>query len=145
MPYMTMHRAAAVLDISAEAVRLRVLRGVMQANRHNPRRWLIPTTEVERWRVLGKQRSGRRPGRQSHPRPPKPPPWPAHYVTVGEAAARLALHPDTVRKRIQRGHMQAHRTTGQRWIVPIAEVERWASQGTIKRGPQPGRARRAAC
>ena len=55
----TVTQAAAILGINETAVRHRIRRGAMQAERIAPRLWLIPHAVVEEWRALGKIKSGR--------------------------------------------------------------------------------------
>ncbi len=64
MEYMTVAQAAAELGMSARAVRNRIERGEMKAERLNPRLLLIPRAEVDRWRVIGRLRPGPKPRRQ---------------------------------------------------------------------------------
>jgi excisionase family DNA binding protein len=59
--FMTVTQAADTLGLAVSTVRTRLEHGVMQGLRVHARLWLIPRSEVERWRQLGKQRPGRKP------------------------------------------------------------------------------------
>ena len=61
---MTVAEAARVLGLTRQAVVVRLRRGQMRGVQVHPRLWMIPKSEVERWRVLGKQRPGRKPRQQ---------------------------------------------------------------------------------
>lgn len=56
MEYMTVTEAAQELGITDRAVRARIKRGDIRAERVGPRLWLIPKDEIEAWRDLGKAR-----------------------------------------------------------------------------------------
>jgi excisionase family DNA binding protein len=69
---LTTAEAAEALGVSIDTVRARIQRGQMQARRVGARLLLVPQSEVDRWRQLGKLRpwGARELGRQ---RPePKP-------------------------------------------------------------------------
>ena len=68
-PLLTVQEAAVELGITVRGVQERLRRGAMQGERVTPRLWLIPRGEVERWKVLGRQRPGRKPGRKPGHRP----------------------------------------------------------------------------
>jgi excisionase family DNA binding protein len=55
---MTVSEAAQSLGVAEETIRKRIARGDMQARRVGARVLLIPNTEVERWRVIGKVKPG---------------------------------------------------------------------------------------
>jgi excisionase family DNA binding protein len=57
----TVTEAAAQLGLSARAVAYRLERGMMQGVKVNPRLWLVPSDEVERWRGRGRLPPGRKP------------------------------------------------------------------------------------
>ena len=57
---MTVAEAARELGLSIRGVLNRLERGQMRGERVHPRLWLIPREEVERWRMLGRQRPGRK-------------------------------------------------------------------------------------
>ena len=64
MEYMTVSEAARELGMSPHGIRDRIERGEMRAERAGVRVWLIPRAAVERWRQLGRQRTGPKPKRQ---------------------------------------------------------------------------------
>ncbi|MGE3597360.1 MAG: helix-turn-helix domain-containing protein [Dehalococcoidia bacterium] len=55
---MRVPEAAQALGMSVSGVRTRLERGQMQGKRVGPRLWLIPRDEVERWKTLGRQKTG---------------------------------------------------------------------------------------
>ena len=59
----TVAEAAEALGITKRAVLLRIERGEMTAEKISPHFYLIPRSEVERWKPVGKRKGGR---------PPKP-------------------------------------------------------------------------
>lgn len=59
--FMTVVEAAEVLDITPDAVRKRIQRGEMRAERIGKRLLVIPADEVERWKDFGRQRPGPKP------------------------------------------------------------------------------------
>ena len=59
---MTVQQAAEALGMSVRGIRERIERGEMQAERLGARVWAIPREEVERWRQLGRQKPGPKPG-----------------------------------------------------------------------------------
>ena len=59
---LTIAEAAQTLGLTPRAVLNRIERGEMQGERVNPRLWLIPRGEVERWKGRGKLRPGPKPG-----------------------------------------------------------------------------------
>jgi len=61
MEYVTVEQAAAALGLSVRAIRARIGRGDMRAERLGQRVWAIPSAEVERWRALGRQKPGPKP------------------------------------------------------------------------------------
>ena len=63
--YVTVPEAAAELGLTVWGVRRRIERGDMRAERLGAKVWAIPRQEVERWKARGRQRSGRKPKRQS--------------------------------------------------------------------------------
>ncbi len=56
---MTVTEAAAALGMSVRGVADRLQRGTMRGVKVNPRLWLVPRDEVERWRERGKLKTGR--------------------------------------------------------------------------------------
>jgi excisionase family DNA binding protein len=62
MEYVTVAQAAAVLGLTPRAVRNRIERGEMAAERLNARLLLISRDEVERQRARGRQKPGPKPG-----------------------------------------------------------------------------------
>lgn len=60
---LTVTEAAGELGMSVRGLQKRIERGDVRAERVNPRLWLIPRAEVERWKRLGRQRPGPRPAR----------------------------------------------------------------------------------
>lgn len=48
-------------------------------------------------------------------------------LTVDEAAARLKVHPETVRRHLKAGTIKGHRLGSKRlgWRIPASEVERF--------------------
>lgn len=58
-------------------------------------------------------------------------------MTVDEAAAALGMKADGVRKRIQKGQMQARRVGARLYLIPSEEVERWRELGRQRPGPKP--------
>jgi excisionase family DNA binding protein len=58
---LTVTEAAALLGIETSVLRRRLRLGIMDAVQVNPRLWLIPRDEVERWKGKGKLRPGRKP------------------------------------------------------------------------------------
>jgi len=61
MEYVTVEQAAAALGLSVRAIRARIARGDMRAERLGQRVWAIPLAEIERWRDLGRQKPGPKP------------------------------------------------------------------------------------
>ena len=64
---LTVTEAARVLSLSHRTIVDRLRSGTMTGVLVHPRLWLIPRAEVERWRALGRQRSGRRLQAQATP------------------------------------------------------------------------------
>jgi len=56
--YLSVAEAAATLGMSASGVRTRLERGQMAGTKVGARAWIIPRAEVERWRTLGRQKTG---------------------------------------------------------------------------------------
>lgn len=54
--------------------------------------------------------------------------------TVDEAASELGVSASVIRKRLQRGQMQAQRMGVRMWAIPQSEIERWRGQGLLRRG-----------
>lgn len=52
--YLSIAEAARELGLSESALRTRVERGYVQAQRAGARLWLIPRVEVEKWRSVGR-------------------------------------------------------------------------------------------
>ena len=63
--YMTVREAAVAMGISARALRNRIERGEVRAERVGPRLLLIPHDEVERWRGRGTLKPGPRSKQES--------------------------------------------------------------------------------
>jgi excisionase family DNA binding protein len=61
----------------------------------------------------------------------------ADEMTVTEAATALGVAEETIRKRIQRGDMQARRVGARVLLIPSEEVNRWREIGHAKPGPKP--------
>lgn len=61
---LTVAEAAQELGMTVRGVQERLRRGMMRGERVSPRLWMIQREEVERWRALGRQRPGRKAGRQ---------------------------------------------------------------------------------
>jgi excisionase family DNA binding protein len=59
--FMTIPDAARELGLTPAAIRARLRTGAMRGERVRPKLWLIPRDEVERWRVLGRQKRGPKP------------------------------------------------------------------------------------
>ena len=59
--YLTASEAASMLGLPLRTVRYRLQRGIMRGVAVNPRLWLVPRAEVERWRGEGKLRPGPKP------------------------------------------------------------------------------------
>ncbi len=60
---LTVQEAANELGITVRGVQERLRRGAMRGERVTARLWLIPRIEIERWKLLGRQRPGRKPRR----------------------------------------------------------------------------------
>ena len=63
--YLTAAEAAALLGLPGRTVRYRLERGIMRGVAVNPRLWLVPRAEVERWREVGHLRKRRKPRSES--------------------------------------------------------------------------------
>ena len=61
----TVAEAAEALGITKRAVLLRIERGEMTAEKISPHFYLIPRSEVERWKPIGKRKGGRPPRARS--------------------------------------------------------------------------------
>ncbi len=59
----TVAQAAQELGITPRAVLLRIANGEMKAKRLGPRATLIPRSEIDRWKPVGKRKGGRPPKR----------------------------------------------------------------------------------
>lgn len=55
---LTVAEVAAALGLTVAGVNSRLRRGAMRGVKVNPRLWLIPADEVERWRGVGKLKPG---------------------------------------------------------------------------------------
>ena len=64
---MTVQQAAEALGMSRRGVQERIERGEMRAERLGNRVWAIPREEVERWKALGRQKPGPKPGTKRRP------------------------------------------------------------------------------
>jgi len=49
------------------------------------------------------------------------------YVIVADCAKRLKISQDAVRKFVYRGRLAGSRLVGRTWLIPEAELERFAS------------------
>ena len=56
-------------------------------------------------------------------------------MTVTQAAEALGLSTAGIRRRIERGEMQATLVSPKLWLIPTEEVERWRAIGRRKPGP----------
>ena len=56
---LTVAETAAELGVSVRAVQNRIRTGEMEAEKVTPRLYLIPRSEVERWKPVGKRKGGR--------------------------------------------------------------------------------------
>jgi excisionase family DNA binding protein len=56
---LTVAEAAQELGVSARAVQNRIRAGEMDAEKVTPRLYLIPRSEVDRWKPVGKRKGGR--------------------------------------------------------------------------------------
>jgi excisionase family DNA binding protein len=63
MDYMTVEEAAAALGLSVRAIRERIRRGDMRADRLGARVWAIPRDEVQKWQAIGRLKPGPKPGK----------------------------------------------------------------------------------
>lgn len=61
MDEITVAAAAIALGVDESTIRARIRRGDMQATRIGARVLVIPASEVERWRAIGKARTGPKP------------------------------------------------------------------------------------
>ena len=61
----TVSEAAEMLGLSVRGLAHRLERGLMRGHKVNPRLWLIPREEVERWKALGRQQPGRKPRKET--------------------------------------------------------------------------------
>jgi excisionase family DNA binding protein len=59
-------------------------------------------------------------------------------MTIADAAAALGLSTAGVRRRIERGEMQATLISPRLYLISAEEVERWRAMGKLKPGPKPG-------
>jgi excisionase family DNA binding protein len=59
--FLTVSEAATILGLTPRAIERRLKLGIMQGERAGQRVWMIPRSEVERWRSLGRLRPGPRP------------------------------------------------------------------------------------
>ena len=62
-PMVTVTEAASMLGMTPAGIARRLQRGAMRGVKVNPRLWLIPTEEVERWRERGRLKPGPQPSR----------------------------------------------------------------------------------
>lgn len=58
LDFLTVSQASRELGITTQGVRDRIERGQMTAQQVSPKLWLIPRSEVERWKELGRQKTG---------------------------------------------------------------------------------------
>jgi excisionase family DNA binding protein len=63
MDYMSVAGAAKALGVAGRTIRARIAAGQMHAEQVNPRLWMIPLAEVERWRAIGRLKRGPSPKR----------------------------------------------------------------------------------
>lgn len=59
MEYVSVADAARLLGVSGRTIRTRIEQGAMKAEAVNPRLWLIPFEEIERWKGMGSPPRGR--------------------------------------------------------------------------------------
>ena len=59
--FVTVTQTARELGLAPQTIQARLKRGAMRGVLVHPRLWLIPKSEVERWRQLGKQKPGPKP------------------------------------------------------------------------------------
>jgi hypothetical protein len=64
--FVTVARAAEMLGLTPVGIRTRLERGLMRGRKVHPRLWLIPSSEVERWRAIGRVQ-----GKRRHQQPPR--------------------------------------------------------------------------
>ena len=64
--FMTVAQTAAELGLTPVGVRARLEHGLMRGIKVHPRLWLIPKSEVERWRAIGRVQ-----GKRRHQQPPR--------------------------------------------------------------------------
>lgn len=55
--------------------------------------------------------------------------------SIDEAAQMLRVHPDTIRRMIKRGELQANRV-GRQYRIPRSELEKFTDGGQKKEGRQ---------
>jgi excisionase family DNA binding protein len=58
MDYVTVAQAASQIGVSPRAIRQRIERGELKAEQVNPRLLMIPKSEIERWRGIGRLKPG---------------------------------------------------------------------------------------
>jgi excisionase family DNA binding protein len=57
--YLTIKEAAAILGVPGRTIAYRLQKGFMRGEHVNPRLWLIPRAEIERWKGRGALPRGR--------------------------------------------------------------------------------------
>lgn len=62
---MTVEQTAAALGLSVRAIRERIRRGDMRAERLGVRVWAVPRDEVERWQTIGRLKPGPKPRKEA--------------------------------------------------------------------------------
>ena len=67
---LTVMEAARELGLSRRAIQNRITAGTIRAEQVNPRLWLVPRSEVERLRGIGKLKPGPRPKHGQQPAHP---------------------------------------------------------------------------
>lgn len=57
------------------------------------------------------------------------------YLTTGQAARKMGVSDDTVRRKILDGKIEAQRYDGGHWRIPKAALIRYRTKGVIRRPP----------
>lgn len=104
MQYFSVTEAAKYLGLNPRAVRARIERGQIAAQRLGPRVWAIAEDEVERWHALGRQRPGPKPGTSAKDR----------------IILALAAH---LGRRIGRDDRECHEAGYGRWLARWHELQ----------------------
>jgi excisionase family DNA binding protein len=72
--------------------------------------------------------------RSTYTQAPRPPigSMPEEMLTVAEAAARLKMHPETIRRAIRRGDLKALRFGYRTVRISLADLEAWGKAAKIE-------------